>query len=553
MSRIAYLQGLSNVSFLALSQPSVALRSRSRHSVCSTPCPVAPMFTKESLPTASIDVSHRLTPGSPSLFPSLPGTIMTPEDLEGLLAAHQRRVTAARREGLAGGQRAGPRGGGILRFLRRRQIDALAVGEEGEEEEEEEEGGRMAGIEEEEEEGMEVGEGDPVFEAVELFQSELVRIWRSRRYLCWILSLFVLMVGLHPLRLAPLPGKAAQVEAILRVDTWTEWLSLERCLAVGDKAGAVDEDSRSLSFCRLIRQESGSPRPSSVPAKGKESRMDDDVSPPHSRRGHGAPPFPSSSSPASRVEDTTFPGSELLATIYMYPSWGWIERVSRGVEGTVIDLLQVLQAPTPASILGAFPGFGMGVYALAHHGWSAPFRELVAFLAIEGEIRQFMAVWTVLTIPTRIPRNPLDIPPLGDMPAYAWTVLSLTLAQGAYLLACEMFATLLDVVALSPMLLALTQGTCWRSEASLIATVLVRFWLMLREDVRALEACLGRYTALEATILRLFILLSVFTAPLWAPRPMFNGSDLVSALTSAGGEVVTEIMGEMRQAANGRG
>jgi hypothetical protein len=174
-------------------------------------------------------------------------------------------------------------------------------------------------------------------------------------------------------------------------------------------------------------------------------------------------------------------------------------------------------------------------------------------LAIEGEIRQFMAVWTVLTIPTRIPRNPLDIPPLGDMPAYAWTVLSLTLAQGAYLLACEMFATLLDVVALSPMLLALTQGTCWRSEASLIATVLVRFWLMLREDVRALEPCLGRYTALEATILRLFILLSVFTAPLWAPRPMFNGSDLVSALTSAGGEVVTEIMGEMRQAANGRG
>lgn len=99
----------------------------------------------------------------------------------------------------------------------------------------------------------------------------------------------------------------------------------------------------------------------------------------------------------------------------------------------------------------------------------------------------------MLTIPTRIPRDPRDIPPLPEMPAYAWTVLSLTLAQvcgwcrglglelvcthetkwtytyttkhktptklntqkpqGAYLLACEMVATLLDIVALSPMLL----------------------------------------------------------------------------------------------------
>lgn len=47
----------------------------------------------------------------------------------------------------------------------------------------------------------------------------------------------------------------------------------------------------------------------------------------------------------------------------------------------------------------------------------------------QGEIRQLMGVWTVLTIPTRIPRDPRDIPPLPEMPAYAWTVLSLTLAQ----------------------------------------------------------------------------------------------------------------------------
>lgn len=92
----------------------------------------------------------------------------------------------------------------------------------------------------------------------------------------------------------------------------------------------------------------------------------------------------------------------------------------------------------------------MAAYALCHSTWSAPFRELVAFLAIEvggtgifacvmsrihwsrsiqGEIRQLMAVWTVLTIPTRVPRDPRDIPPLSEMPAYAWTVLSLTLAQ----------------------------------------------------------------------------------------------------------------------------
>lgn len=32
------------------------------------------------------------------------------------------------------------------------------------------------------------------------------------------------------------------------------------------------------------------------------------------------------------AEDDAFPGSELLATVYMYPAWGWIERVSRGIE-----------------------------------------------------------------------------------------------------------------------------------------------------------------------------------------------------------------------------
>ncbi len=33
-----------------------------------------------------------------------------------------------------------------------------------------------------------------------------------------------------------------------------------------------------------------------------------------------------------RGAEDAFPGSELLATVYMYPAWGWIERVSRGVE-----------------------------------------------------------------------------------------------------------------------------------------------------------------------------------------------------------------------------
>ena len=481
---------------------------------------------------------------------------MTPDDLQGLLAAHQRRVgRPPLPPALPGAAGAAPlRGGGFLRFLRRHQMDAAALGEgeEEEEEEEEEEGGEennfrrfarradggVAGgedgeedEEEDEEEDMDMAAGDPVTDAVDLFQSELMYIWRSRRYVCWILTFVVLVVGMSPLRFAPLADKAAHVEGILRVETWGEWWSLPRCLATqeGKKGGKAG------SGCRLTRvaptSSSSSPPPSFYPSSLFSSTLQD---PSGGMRG---------------LDDTAFPGSELLATVYMYPTWGWIERTSRGVEGTVMDLLRMYQSPTPASILGAFPGFGMGVYALTHQGWSAPFRELVAFLAIEGEVRQFMALWTVLTIPTRIPRNPLDIPPLAKMPAYAWTVLSLTLAQGAYLLACEMFATLLDVVALSPMLLALTKGTYWRSEASLVATLLVRFWLMLRQDTKMLNGLFGRYTRMEATVLRMFIIGCVFTAPLWAPRSLYNSSDLVSALANAGEEVVSEIMGEVSKAA----
>ncbi len=469
---------------------------------------------------------------------------MTPDDLQGLLAAHQRRVDRPPlHPALPGAAGAAPlRGGGFLRFLRRHQMDAAALGEEDDEEEEEGEeedfrqfargaDGGMAGGEDGDED-IDMAAGDPVSDAVDLFQSELIYIWRTRRYICWILALVVLLVGMSPLRLAPLADKAAHVEAILRVDSWEEWWSLSRCLATQEGV----EGGKSGSGCRLTRVV--------VPISTSSSSS-------------FSPPNPLFSSPSSQQElssmrgldDTSFPGSELLATVYMYPSWGWIERVSRGVEGTITDLLRVFHSPTPASILGAFPGFGMGVYALTHQGWSAPFRELVAFLAIEGEFQQFMAMWTVLTIPTRIPRNPLDIPPLTEMPAYAWTVLSLTLAQGAYLLACEMFATLLDVVALSPMLLALTRGTYWRSEASLVATLLVRFWLMLRQDMKMLNGFFGRYSRMEATVLRLFIIGCVFTAPLWAPRPVYNSSDLVSALANTGEEVMSEIMGEVSKAA----
>jgi hypothetical protein len=55
----------------------------------------------------------------------------------------------------------------------------------------------------------------------------------------------------------------------------------------------------------------------------------------------------------------------------------------------------------------------------------------VAYLAIEGEVRQLLAVYAVFWIPTRIPRDARDIPPLPDMPAYAWTVLALTVRRGA--------------------------------------------------------------------------------------------------------------------------
>ena len=44
---------------------------------------------------------------------------------------------------------------------------------------------------------------------------------------------------------------------------------------------------------------------------------------------------------------------------------------------------------------------------------------------------------------------------------------------------------------------ALTKGVYWRNEASLVATVLVRFWLMLREDLGLLRRFLGRRTQLE--------------------------------------------------------
>ena len=52
-------------------------------------------------------------------------------------------------------------------------------------------------------------------------------------------------------------------------------------------------------------------------------------------------------------------------------------------QGTVMDVYRVLQRPSPATLASAFPGFAMATYSLSHQGWSAPFRELVAFLAIE--------------------------------------------------------------------------------------------------------------------------------------------------------------------------
>jgi hypothetical protein len=127
--------------------------------------------------------------------------------------------------------------------------------------------------------------------------------------------------------------------------------------------------------------------------------------------------------------------------------------------------------------------------------------------------------------------------------------------QGAYLMACEMLATLLDVAALAPMILALTKGQYWRSEvrgmvygktavlvshcglcglwyshgafhgplalrtltpcvcalvcvyvwpqAGLCATVVVRLWLMLRDDIGLFRRWLGDHrSSMEAAVLR---------------------------------------------------
>lgn len=44
---------------------------------------------------------------------------------------------------------------------------------------------------------------------------------------------------------------------------------------------------------------------------------------------------------------------------------------------------------------------------------------------------------------------------------------------------------------------ALTKGQYWRNEAALVATALVRFWLMLREDWGLFRRLLGRRTHME--------------------------------------------------------
>jgi hypothetical protein len=111
--------------------------------------------------------------------------------------------------------------------------------------------------------------------------------------------------------------------------------------------------------------------------------------------------------------------------------------------------------------------------------------------------------------------------------------------------------------------------------------MLVRFWLMLREDWGLFRRVLGRRTHVEvgvldamkrssghwtatnltttsiiipttnnrqATFLRLFILGAVFSAPLWASRPLYNSTDLVSTLASAGDEVLGELFDEVSKA-----
>jgi hypothetical protein len=336
---------------------------------------------------------------------------------------------------------------------------------------------------------------DPVLETVELFQSQLLHIWRSRRPLCWTLACLVLVLGFTPLRQAAMPSKALYVDSILRVESWRQWWSL----------GRLSE----LDHCNLERPDSSS---------------------------HAA-----------------FPGSELLATVLMYPSWGWVERVARGLEGTVVDAYRVLTHPSPATIISAFPGLAMAGYAMCHPGWSPLFREAVAFMAIEGEVRQIMALLTILTIPTRIPRDPRDIPALPQMPVYAWTVLSLSLAQGAYLLVCNMISTLLDIAALAPLILGMSHGLYWRSEASLAALLATRVWFMLREDLGLFRRWLGNKprAPLEATAVRLLLgLVVVFTHCVASTtgRNLFNPTDLVSTLANAGDAIVHELMDEMDKA-----
>jgi hypothetical protein len=53
---------------------------------------------------------------------------------------------------------------------------------------------------------------------------------------------------------------------------------------------------------------------------------------------------------------------------------------------------------------------------------------------------------------------------------------------------------------------------------------------------------------MEATFLRVFILLAVFTAPLWAPHPLYNNTDLVSTLTHAGDVMMNELVDEVNKA-----
>lgn len=349
-------------------------------------------------------------------------------------------------------------------------------------------------LDDEDDEDLDEAMDDPVLETVELFQSQLLHIWRRRRPLCWVLACVVLVLGFTPLRQAPMPTKAAYVDSILRVESWRQWWTLSRL--------------SDLDHCGLERPDPG-----------------------HS----------------------PFPGSELLATVLMYPSWGWVERVARGLEGTVVDAYRVLSHPSPATLISAFPGLAMAGYALCHPGWSPLFREAVAFVAIEGEVRQLMALLTILTIPTRIPRDPRDIPALPQMPVYAWTVLSLSLAQGAYLLVCNMISTLLDIAALAPLILGMSHGLYWRSEASLAALLATRVWFMLREDLGLFRRWLGSKprAPLEATAVRLVLGLVVVCTHCVASttgRNLFNPTDLVSTLANAGDAIVHELMDEMDKA-----